>query len=122
MTARDDRYARALERRALTMRMDVYGRNPATGRPDALLRGGIRCLLTPANIQAAPTSGQRAELASSADLRWERGYDLPNGTQIAVDKHPGWRFTVRDNTQWRILGPDGGPIANRCQLTRIRPS
>lgn len=114
----DEIQARQIEKDALTMRANVYVRVGGTYSTTPV-KTGLKCHLSRPNLQAASSSAQRADLSSTGDLLWEVGYDLPNGAQLSVDVYPGWRFNVRDNTQWVNIGAGGHEVSRMCQVTRL---
>jgi hypothetical protein len=115
MTAIDDALAGTVERVGLTQRATVYtGSNWTT-----VAKTGLRCSFTPANRQAAATGRDRADLALSGTLEWERNYDLPTGARIEIDAYPGIRWNVQRGTVMPSLGPGNGTLNWTAEVVRI---
>jgi hypothetical protein len=115
MSAEDDELAAVTEELALTQRATVYtGSNWTT-----VDRTGLKCSFTPADRQAAATGRDRADLALSGTLEWERGYAMPSGARIEIDAYPGIRFNVQRGTILASLGPGNGALNWTAEVVRI---
>lgn len=115
MSAEDDEFAALTEELVLTQRAVVYtGSNWTT-----VAKTGLRCSFVPANRQAAATGRDRADLALSGTLEWERSYAMPTGARVEIDAYPGIRFNVQRGTVMPSLGPGNGTLNWTAEVVRI---